>query len=50
MRRVDVAGLHGDHITNELVRRVHSVLEEVHYDGIEPILQRGISPERLLLR
>lgn len=49
MGRVDVAGLHRDQVSNELVRRRHRVLEEVDDDRVEPVLKLRIPPECLHL-
>lgn len=39
---IDVTGLHGNHIRDELVRGAHTALEEIDDDEVEPILELGI--------
>lgn len=42
---VDVAGLHRDQIVNELVRRLHTLLEKADDNSMELLLEHGISSE-----
>lgn len=49
MASVDIARLHGDQISHELVRRVHGLLEEGDYGKMELLLQLGISAEELFV-
>ena len=46
--RVDVAGLHGDEVLDELVGRVHNFLEEGDDDLVEFLFQRWVAAEHLL--
>ena len=48
MCRVDIAGLHGDHISYKLRCRCHGSLEEIDDDAIEAFTQRRIPTECLL--
>ena len=46
--RVDIAGLHCDHIRNELRCRSHRGLEEIDNNTVKALTQRRIPTERLL--
>ena len=48
MCRVDIAGLHCDHIGYKLRCRSHRGLEEIDNDAVKALTKRRISAERLL--
>ena len=50
MSGVDVACLHVDQIAHQLVRRLHTLLEEGDNDSVELFLQHGVSAEQLLVQ
>lgn len=50
MSSVDVASLHSYEVPDELVGRVHDLLEELNDDCMEFLLERGVSPEKLLVQ
>lgn len=47
---IDVGCLHTDQILYQLVRRFHALLEEGDDDGVEFLLQHGVSTEQLLIQ
>lgn len=50
MASIDIAGLHGDQILHQLIRRLHSLLEKANYNAMEFLLERWVSSEHLLCK
>lgn len=50
MASVDVARFHGDQVLDKLVRRLHASLEERDDNGMELLLEHGVSAEQLLVQ